>query len=412
VDAFTISRSLLFRLGFALLFLLGTRSEAVILYSGDNSANLIAPDAARMNVFEAVARVCNSTGGQTAGSAVHIRGKYLLTANHVANRSHVTFDGSTFHAVDSAFTPVKIGEADMKLIKLINDPGLPEKPLFTGTAGDVFATGTLVGWGRGRDPAVSDSVAGATNTWQWGDASTEAKRWGTNRIDSSITLEGPFGNTYTALVTTLNRDAGNNEAGAALFDSGSGLFVDDAGTWKLAGLATAVSTADSSTFGTFLNWDRNYFVRISSYSAGVEAAIPDTSTLSGWKIDHSLYGAGADNDADPDFDGIPQLLEFAFGGDPNQSDPGILPTAALVEEGGNTYLELSVTRPAGLQGLAFTPQTTTDLSDWPVDSSGIADANPTPQNNGDGTETLVYRRSQPLSDEPIAFIRVRVSEIL
>ena len=105
-----------------------------------------------------------------------------------------------------------------------------------------------------------------------------------------------------------------------------------------------------------------------------------------------------------------QLLEFAFGGDPNVNDLSILPTHELVEDGGSSYLELTVTRPIGLQGIIYTPQTTSNMTSWPADSTGIVDVSPTPQDNSDGTETLVYRRIKAVSNVNQAFIRVDISE--
>jgi len=87
-----------------------------------------------------------------------------------------------------------------------------------------------------------------------------------------------------------------------------------------------------------------------------------------------------------------------------------LPTHALVEDAGSSYLELSVTRPKDLQGVTYTPLTTADLSSWPSDSTGIADDSPIPSDNGDGTETLNYRRSQAVAGAEQGFLRVEVSE--
>lgn len=251
-------------------------------------------------------------------------------------------------------------------------------------------------------------------TWNWGDSATENKRWGTNRIESSTAITytlGTFDYSYTALTTKADSSSGNNEAAAALYDSGSGLFIDDGGIYKLAGITTAVETEGVSTFSD-ASGDTNFFVRITEYAEAIEAAIPDITSLAGWKVDHSLYGADAENDADSDLDGINQLLEFALGGDPNVNDRSILPVHTLVEDGGNTYLELRLTRPIGLKGISYIPKTTSDLKIWPNDSTGIADPTPLPQDNGDDTETLIYRTSQTVSEAEQAFIRIDISENL
>lgn len=400
--------------------------HALILYSGLNSENLSAPDSEREAIFDAVASVCNSSGSSRNGSAVRIRGKYMLTARHVSTSSHVTFDGSTFWARDTAFTPITFDDVDLKLFKLIEDPGITEIELHSSDAGDDVSsgfsggrppfnlistevTGTLVGWGRGSSENGSGFVEGDDQTWTW--ANTYSKRWGTNRIDSSTTISDidDYDYSYTGLSIDLDSDAGTDEAGLAVHDSGSGIFVENDGIWRLAGIATLVTTDGSSTFSSS-GQDNNFFVRISNYASEIEAAIPDLNTLSGWKTDHSLYGADADNDADTDGDGIGQLLEYALGGDPNVNDISILPRSTLVEENGNQYLEISLTRPTGLTGISYLPQTSSDLNNWPSDSSGIVDASPTPGDNGDGTETLIYRRSQAVTESDQAFIRIEVIE--
>ncbi|MEO0508444.1 MAG: hypothetical protein AAF065_01135 [Verrucomicrobiota bacterium] len=378
--------------------------NGVILYSGSNDINLTAPDAARENVFNSVGRIANSS----QGSVVHIRGKYLLTADHVnVNTNSVTFDGVTSIARDTQFAPIQIAGSDMKLIKLLEDPGLPETELLDNNRADIAATGTLIGWGVGRDESVDDPASGAKNTWEWGNSGTMSKRWGTNRIDF-----GNFGEIadyeYNYLQTDLDSNAGNDEAGLTIYDSGSGLFVNHNGTWKLAGISAAVSTSGSCTFA-FIGDDLNYFVRVSSYIDDIEAAIPDPTIYSDWKIENSLYNTDAFDTADTDGDGVPQLLEFAFGGNPHQSDAGILPIVQQTQDGDSLYLELKVTRPIGLSEVTYTPMTTDNVTFWPTDSAGIYDSDPASVNNGDGTETLIYRRSTPIMTSTTAFIRISVS---
>ena len=142
----------------------------------------------------------------------------------------------------------------------------------------------------------------------------------------------------------------------------------------------------------------------------LQLQVVDQTNYADWKLYNNLSGNDALNTADTDGDGIAQLLEFALGGNPNINDRSILPTHALVEDAGSSYLELSVTRPKDLQGVTYTPLTTADLSSWPSDSTGIADDSPIPSDNGDGTETLNYRRSQAVAGAEQGFLRVEVSE--
>lgn len=391
----------------SLCLLLTQAANAIIFPSGDNAKNQTPPDTERTDIFNAVGRSVNT--GTGSGSAVYLGGKYVLTANHVNLLSNITFDGSTLYKRDTAFSPRQVSDTDLKVIKLEKVPtGLVGVTLNTSIS-DFNKTGTIVGWGRGRSTSDTDG----SNGWTWGNSSTEAKRWGTNTISLATTFPGygdTNGNTYTntpVLVTILNSGLGVNddEAAAAYLDSGGGIFAKFGNEWRLIGL-----TILSSNPSNFNNTDQNYFLRISSYASAIQDEIPDTTTYSGWKEDHSLYGNDALDTADTDGDGIGQLHEFAFGGDPNDNDISILPTFELVEDGGSSYLELSVTRPIGLQDITYTPKTTTDLSSWPSDSTGIVDDNPTPVDNLDGTETLTYRRSGAVDSVDAAFIRIDVSE--
>jgi hypothetical protein len=147
---------------------------------------------------------------------------------------------------------------------------------------------------------------------------------------------------------------------------------------------------------------------MAQYASQVTAAIPDPQTYTGWKIDYSLYNADANDDADPDSDGIENLLEFALGGNPGVNNRSILPVRAIVEDSGSSYLELSFTRPKGLSEITYTVQTTTELATWPADGSGV-NPNPVIVDNGNGTETLTYRRTQAVDANARAFIRLKVT---
>ena len=380
--------------------------DALILYDGDNARNLTAPDAQRTEAFNSVGRVANAI----TGSVTHVRGKYCITANHVnLSPGSVSFDGITNYTIDPQFPIQKIGDADMKLLKLIDDPGLPETVLNTSFTADLSNGAFFVGWGVGRAPDIQDSSAGPVNTWTWGSGGTLAKRWGTNDVEGSFPANSPGLNLpYESLFTRANGGflADPDEAAAAIFDSGSGLFVEDNGQWVLAGLTTAVQTSNSSRFGQPTDGDLNFFVRIAAFASAIEAEIPDLTTYTGWTIDHSLYGADALEASDTDDDGLTQLEEFALGSDPRKASFAANPTQHLVEDSGNRFLELVVTRPVGLQGVDYLPETTTDLTLWPGSPSGFVSASPTPVDNGDGTETLVYRVAQPVSSSIDCYIRL------
>ncbi|MBC2593416.1 hypothetical protein H5P28_04000 [Ruficoccus amylovorans] len=343
---------------------------ALILYSGDNSANQTAP--ANGAPFEQVGSYCNtSPTANASGSVVHLRGKYVLTVDHVQARSNVTFDGEAFHTVDKAFAKIQIGSVDLVIIKLVDDPGLDDLPLNTSTSADISSSTStvLVGYGRGRSTAQTD--AGDPVSWTWGGNSTVAKRWGTNRVTGALALSYTNSSetvtwSYIALTTVLDADAGDDEAAMAELDSGSALFQFINGVWVLSGLTATVETSGSSTFDTAQkvgpvtlpsDADTNYFVRIASYAAEIEAALPDLSTYSGWLTDNSLSGEDAASDADPDADGMTNLEEFAYGTNPNFWDAELGPRVSQTD----ASLVMDWQQSDTAAGLTYTLEETTDL---------------------------------------------------
>ena len=341
-----------------LLSIVTTNAQAIILYSGDNSANLTAPDTARTDIFNSVAKITNADGTGIVGSAAHLKGKYLLTAEHVLykdaipRRTHVSFDGTTYWAIDLNFLPRQIDTADLVLFKLIEDPNLPETQLYSLT-NELNKTGTLIGWGYGRDANQTDQTS-TTRTWTWGTGSTIDKRWGTNQVANSGNAD-ISGKVYDFLQTRLNSNQGESEAAFAYYDSGSGLYLSNSGTWQLAGITTAVTTFGSSTFANFTGTqDSNYFVRVSQYRQTILNNIPDTSTYSGWAIDNSLYGTDAETTADPDGDGLDNQTEFNLGSDPNDNDTSNdgLSDQALVDYGLDPNVDHTLLYNAIVQSIA------------------------------------------------------------
>lgn len=225
--------------------------------------------------FDSVARICNKHGKSTSGSAVYIKGCYLLTAAHVKMRSHVTFDNEHFYEVDKSFKPIQIAKADLKLFRLAHAPNLAPTPLFDKPHGDTGITGFIVGWGLGH---ANNSQAHASNvsqtkqiTHNWGSKDTMQKRWGTNHVNSYSSWKADG---RPRLTTSLCSQASASEVALTTYDSGGALFVYNNMQWKLAGIATHASQSGSSTFGTSShNSNKNYFERIYYYNEQIESII-------------------------------------------------------------------------------------------------------------------------------------------
>ena len=120
------------------------------------------------------------------------------------------------------------------------------------------------------------------------------------------------------------------------------------------------------------------------------------SPLETWRLTNfgnsANTGAGADlNDFDKD--GIPNLLEYAFGLNPKQNSAGLLPQAQVV--GAN--LVLGFTQPAGVSGITYGAEWSSTL--LPGSWSALADTGTPPQ----------HRFSVPVATHATLFLRLKVT---
>ena len=126
-----------------------------------------------------------------------------------------------------------------------------------------------------------------------------------------------------------------------------------------------------------------------------------------WRLAHfgttENTGASAD-DADPDHDGLVNIIEYALGLDPNLPDPE--PIAPYVEGG---HLVFAYRRPhPAPPDIVYTPEVTGNLS-TPIWDSGPAYASQAVVDNGDGTETVTVTDLANLSSSSVHFLRLRIS---
>jgi len=107
-------------------------------------------------------------------------------------------------------------------------------PLYTGS--DEVGKLAMI-FGKGA-PRGNEVVNGSTRGWEWGSGSWNTLRWGTNEITSIVDSGG---STWGHLLgAEFNHNAGVNEGMLSGGDSGFGLFILDAGVWKLAGVNSCV----------------------------------------------------------------------------------------------------------------------------------------------------------------------------
>jgi hypothetical protein len=116
------------------------------------------------------------------------------------------------------------------------------------------------------------------------------------------------------------------------------------------------------------------------------------------RLDPQISGPNAD----PERDGLSNLLEYALSLDPRaESKFGAAVDTETV--GGRTYLRLQYKRPAKTVDLLYEPQVSSDLENWTADVVELSRiANP------DQTETVIVRDTIPIEDAPWRFIRMKV----
>ena len=124
--------------------------------------------------------------------------------------------------------------------------------------------------------------------------------------------------------------------------------------------------------------------------------------------------------ADPDSDGLCNLLEFAFGNDPNAAEPAAQPVVRVV--GG--YLQITYRQLVGGVGttgvdyacrnLRYSVEVSTSMgaASWQSGASVVELVADSVVDNGDGTETVAVRAKQPISAVPRQFLRLKVDTIV
>ena len=133
------------------------------------------------------------------------------------------------------------------------------------------------------------------------------------------------------------------------------------------------------------------------------------STFGLWQKDS--FGTSAPNpvvialDADPDADGVPNLLEYLLATDPQNPASLYTPTTSTLQVNSAVYLALTFRRRISSVGITHAVQAGGDLADWSEDTVLAS----TPIDHGDGTQTVTYRDLVPLNAAPTRFLRLQVT---
>ncbi len=202
-------------------------THAVLLYgTASTSANTTAPTGSLAD-----------SGWQYEGTwggflGTPIAPNYFITAKHVGGSVGGTF---TYQGV-AYTTTASFGSPNSDLnIWQVSTPFASYAPLYGGSD---EAGKSLVVMGRG--PTRSDTVVYNDSSqaagWTTG-GGTGTMRWGENVVYSTPSITG----LGSMLRMNFDQTGGANEAMLGSGDSGGAVFIQEAGTWKLAGLNYGIS---------------------------------------------------------------------------------------------------------------------------------------------------------------------------
>ena len=210
------------------------------------------------------------------------------------------------------------------------------------------------------------------------------------------TVSSNFSSTFLANISlTLTDTSSTIQSSNSAVDNIEHIWRDSSNALTTGNYTLTVAHSNNSTVKYAIAWRSELYQDYTNWSAAAFTAATPLDLR--------------DADDDPDADGIKNLLEQAFGGDPEAQDLDILPINETIEDGGNQYLQISYRKPDFNNGLTYTVQTVTDLNGtWSSQSSEVELISITAETGG--FDRYTYRLVDPISATDKAFLRVSVSE--
>lgn len=183
-------------------------------------------------------------------------------------------------------------------------------------------------------------------------------------------------------------------------------------------------TSSSSYLDSSLTPGQIYYYRIkavnpafqSGYSTEVYRQPYLPTTIEGWRYQYfgtnSNTGSHAEL-ADPDGDGIPNLMEYALGTNPLSVNAfSSLPHSQIQAVGQGKYLTCTFVRNTTATDLTYSIETSNDLNEPWISIDPLATANQiSVQDNSPttGRQTITVKDTQPVIDSEKRFMRLRIS---
>ena len=225
------------------------RAGAVIFQStGDPNFNTAAPTG-----------VLTNSGWQYQGRWLNFLGtpiapQFFIAANHVGGTTNdiFLFNGLPYHPI-AAF---KTFDSDLTIWQ-VRETFPSYAPLYTSSD---ETNKHLVVFGRGTQRGPPVVVDGQTNGWFWG-VPDGVQRWGENDVASITNLGVGVGD---MLHVIFDGNGGPNKCHLSDGDSSGGVFIQEGGVWKLAGINHGVdgefsNDVDNTAFTAALTDRRELF---------------------------------------------------------------------------------------------------------------------------------------------------------
>jgi hypothetical protein len=202
------------------------------------------------------------------------------------------------------------------------------------------------------------------------------------------------GQAYTYLITATDADGQALTISATVRPSWLTLTNTNSGTAILTG---ATTNSAVTSYPVMLRVSDGITTKVQSFVITLNTGFDFASWIGGFKVG-SQNGTGDD----PDYDGIPNLIEYALqGGDPTQGGAGIFPTVSLTKEGGDRYLTLTIQKSTTATSITLIAETCSDLASWNSSNTVIV---------SETASTLVVRDALPVSGSSTRSIRLKVTQ--
>jgi hypothetical protein len=111
--------------------------------------------------------------------------------------------------------------------------------------------------------------------------------------------------------------------------------------------------------------------------------------------------------ANPSHDGVVNLLDYAFDGDPNVNGSAKLPVQSVTTVNGLQYLTVTIFKKTLVSDLNYLPEISNDLVTWNSGTSDFSETEITDPNDSTLTDIIVQSKT-PMSQTQKQFIHVKI----